>query len=249
MGKFILIALVLAVSASVAQADTPALSPTDYMARGMPAVDRLWIGDDYAAAARVLQQLDASQLPRGASPNSGAVMARLIDPGNLDFCDSSSTPVAARMQPCLTMMKATSDVLKLYYAAFLKDRGFADDMAGVAGYLIEVSASEAGLMDEFLPMLDKNDPSYARRMAGVEQARGGLAEIVQGMLLVASDRQTLSDTARIKLAAIIAASYPRIATQLPPLSKIEFDKTLRRMAQIDPSAGVRAALAPFAAEK
>jgi hypothetical protein len=222
------------------------LPPAGYMDRGMPATDRLWSAQDYEAAADALRQLNANQLPRSASPASSAVMDRLVDPQNLDFCANHSLPLSTRVSPCTDMLKGAGDVLKLYAAASIKDQSLADDECRLLGFLIQAAAMEAGLLDEVIPTLDTSDPTYPVRMAGLKQAKDGLAQVLQGALIALSDRQSLSDAARVHLASILAATFPAMSPELPPLSQTEFEKTLQHFARTDPSANVRAALSGFA---
>ena len=210
-----------------ANAEDRSLAPADYVALGMPANDRLWSATDYQSALRVIAKLPREQLPRVASERSAPVLERVTDRANLGLYLNRSLPLAQRLPDLLDLIDAANAMNKIYLAALVKDLSFADDSLRLSGFMIEGAAAETMLLDEFLPTLDKSDPSYAVRMQGLDQMRRGLAQMVQGDILLLGVQDTFSSAARARFAGIAAAQLPIIAPQLPALSRQEFQAKLQ----------------------
>jgi hypothetical protein len=234
--------------ATAAAADELApLSAPELMQRGLPAIDRTWSGADFATAAAVLKQVAPEQLPRSSDPATAAVIDRLVNTDTLDYCGNRGIALAARMASCLQILNAEAEILTLYADAETRLPALADDIVRLSGMVIQSEASTTGLLDELIPTLDKNDPSYAQRMAGVEDSKQGIAQTLDGGLQLLAMTQGISPPVRVNFAIAVAASWPALANYLPPPSRADFEIRLRKLAQNDPNPDVRAALAKFAA--
>lgn len=65
--------------------------------------------------------------------------------------------------------------------------------------------------------------------------------------MVLEDRSRPCTGARPKLAAIIADTFPNIASKRTPLSRTEFKQSLMRIAKDEPDAAIKASLTQAAA--
>lgn len=250
---FIALTLLTCVSCSRSSAPNPApnavraqedlsLAPADYMNLGFPASDRPWTTPDYQAVFRSMKTLPVSQFPRTTSPKSSPVVDRLTNPDNLGVFANRSLPLDHRFLPCIDLIDAANGITKLYLAAHSRTPLFAEDFMRMQGFMLQAVAVQLGLLSELLPTLDKADPKYPTRMAGLDQARQGMAQMIQGMLIVLEDRNTYPPNSRADFASIIATTFPTIAKDLPPLSRQEFENTLRRITREEKDDAVRAVL-------
>lgn len=219
------------------------LTPAEYMDLGFPASDRPWTTPDYQAVFRAMQALPVSQFPRTTSPKSSPVVDRLTNPDNLGLFVNRSLPLDQRFMPCIDLVDAANGISKLYLAAHSRMPLFAEDFIRMQGFMLQAVVVELGLVAQFLPTIDKTDPKYATRMAGLEQAKQGMAQMIQGTLIVLEDRSTYTAQSRADFASIIAATFPTIVANLPPLSRQEFEATLRRISSEETDNAVKAALA------
>jgi hypothetical protein len=109
-------------AAAQGAAEDVSLSARDYIARGLPAPDRIWLGNDVETAANVLATLAEQghgQLPRAGSARSGEVFTRMTSADNLAYYRDRTLPLNARLPLALTHLQAGSQLLKLYLAQFL----------------------------------------------------------------------------------------------------------------------------------
>ena len=69
-----------------------------YIARGLPAPDRVWTGEEYTRAAAAIEKAAAGG-PRPAAaarraPKSGGVFSRIVNPANLEIARRGRRPGA-----------------------------------------------------------------------------------------------------------------------------------------------------------
>jgi hypothetical protein len=212
------------------------------MQRGLPAIDRPWSAPDYQAALRTFAALPIEQLPRTSSAQSAAVIDRLTDPANLGVYMNRSLPLNARFPGALDLVDAANAIMKIYLAAASKDTALVEDLVRLSGFMLQAATTEAALIDEFLPTLNKSDPTYPTRMAGLAQITTGFAQTVQGNVLTLGDPRGYSRTSRERLAKIVVSVWPRMVSHLPPLSAREFQGTLQKLADSDADPEIRRVL-------
>jgi hypothetical protein len=217
-------------------------APADYMQRGLPAIDRPWSAPDYQAALRIFAALPIEQLPRTSSAQSAAVINRLTDPANLGVLMNRSLPLNVRFPGAMDLVDAANAITKIYLAAASKDTALVEDLVRLLGFMLQAATTEAALIDEFLPTLNKSDPTYPTRMAGLAQSTMGFAQTVQGTLLTLRDPRGYSRTSRVRLAKIVVSVWPRMVSHLPPLSAREFLGMLQKLADSDADPEIRRVL-------
>jgi hypothetical protein len=247
----ILLSAALGLSASCSRtSDLPAsqtqedltLKPAEYMDLGFPATDRPWTTADYQAAYHAMRTLPVAQFPRSTSPKSSPVVDRLANPDNLGLFLNKSLPLDQRFLPCIDLVDSANAISKLYLAAHAKTPLFAADFIRMEGFMLHAVTVELSLIEEFLPTLDKKDPRYPTRMAGLATMKSGMAQVIQGILIVLEDRKTYTTRSRAELASTISSTFPVITPHLPPLSRKEFAATLRRIANEETDVSVKTPL-------
>jgi hypothetical protein len=222
--------------AAPARADVPG---------GLPSTDRPWTVADIPVVAAALNGSPAANLPSLAN-SSRPYLERLSERGVLDFCRDRSSPIGSRMGPCLSAFQAQVQILGAYGPACETNTGRDDDCMRVAEALMYGAGVMNQLMEQFIPTIDPNDPTYATRMAGVEQTKQGLTIMVSGAVTMLNERHLYSEAARIRFAAVVAEVYPQVASAFSADARAAFEQSLRDLARSDSSSGIRAALAAFA---
>ena len=199
------------------------LTPDEYVRLGLPAHDREWSGADMARAEKVLSALAAKshrRLPRFDSGRSGPVFARLASPRNLELYQDRSLPLGARFPQAMNYMQVANSVLKLYLAGFLKKDVRDCELVELVGSQYRTIVVVLDLVDEFLPTLDRNDPSYPARMQGLDRMTRGLATAVAGGLQTLTERQSFRPSELARLVGHMRQTFP-IVPRLPPGSRTE----------------------------
>jgi hypothetical protein len=213
------------------------LTSEEYLRLGLPAQDREWSGDDMARAAKTLESLAQKgyrQLPRYKSERSGEVFARLTSPQNLDGFKNRTLPLEARFPESLNYLQGSNAVLKLYLAGYLKKEVRDTELIELVGALLRTTAVMLELVDEFLPTIKKDDPTYQVRMQGLDQMRRGLASIVAGSLKTLTERESYRASELVKLVGYMQETMPVIVPRLPPGARTETLLRLEKM-QEDPA--------------
>ena len=200
------------------------LTLDEYIEAGVPAHDRTWSGDDMARAANILiaiAQKDGGQLPRYQSRKSGAAFKRITANDNLDLYRNRSLPLEQRMPDALNYMQSSNQILKLYLAAFNQHAVGDGELVELAGTQLRVSVVMFTLVDEFLPTLDKDDPTYPVRMDGLRRMKNGLASVVAGSLQTLTESHAYRTSELKKLVGYMEATFPDILPALPDGSRTE----------------------------
>jgi hypothetical protein len=208
----------------------------EYIQLGLPAHDRLWSGDDMAKAAHVLSEVanqDAGQLPRHRSEHSGAVFSRITSTENLELFRNDTLPLDARMPQAATYLGSINKILKLYITGILKNSTSGSEIIELAGTELRMEVVILELVDEFLPTLDKNDPAYKIRMAGLEKMKRGLATTVAGTLQMLTETETYRTSERVRLLGYLKETLPDIVPRLTDDSRSEFMIRLETMSRSD----------------
>ncbi|MDB5341073.1 MAG: hypothetical protein JWN70_6692 [Planctomycetaceae bacterium] len=209
------------------------LTGDQYIALGVPAFDRTWMGGDMKTAAEAFVSLAAEhpeQLPRFDSSRSGAVFARITSAGNLSPLREQTVPLDARFPLGLSYMQSHGSILGTYLKAFLKDQCSENEMMELMGSNLRACHMILDLVDEFWPTLSKDDPSYPARVRGLDQMRSGLANVVLGSITSLTEDQNYSLAARLKLLKYCREEFPAIVTKLGHSSQVEVQQRLIKLA-------------------
>ena len=212
------------------------LGDDKYIEMGMPAHDRDWNGADMAKAARVLSLLDEKTpgcLPRYRSERSGSTFARIVTTENHSFAQNRTLPIQTRFGDFNDYMESTNRILKTYLAAFLKKDMGDSELVELFGAQMRNTVVLFGLLDEFIPTLRNDDPTYQVRMKAVEKMKHGLSIFVSGGFQTLTERNSYRASELTKLVGYMKKTYPAIVPRLTPASRSEVLTRLREMAADD----------------
>ncbi len=204
--------------------DDESLTPDEYIRLGLPAHDREWGGADMARAAKILEsfgQQKYRQLPRYQSKRSGEVFARLTSPANLELFRNDGLPLESRLGDALSFYQAHNQILMLYLAAFEKGDARATELVELLGSTLRMTVVMIELVDQLIPTLNKDDPSYPVRMQGLDRMRGGLATVVSRNLDSLSERSAYRVGELRRLIGYMQKTLPKIVPALPAASRAE----------------------------
>ena len=213
------------------------LTPEEYIRLGLPAHDRDWSADDMVRAEKVLASLAQKgyrHLPRYKSERSGEMFARLTSPENLDLFRNRSLPLEGRFPQALAYLQASNQINKLYLSAFQKKDVRDSEFVELVGALYRLTVVMLDLLDEFVPTIKKDDPTYQVRMQGLELVKRGLSNIVAGGLQMLTERDSYRGSELARLVGYMRETFPLIVPRLPPGSRTETMVRLEKM-QEDPA--------------
>ena len=213
------------------------LTSEQYLRLGLPAQDREWSGDDMAKAASVLASVARQghgRLPKYMNERSGEVFARLTSPQNFNLYKNRTLPLDARFPQSLNYFQAINQVCKLYLAGFLKNDVRDSELVELMGAQLRSTVVMIELMDEFVPTINMDDPTYQVRMQGLDQAKRGLATVVAGGLQTLTERKSYRESELVRLIGYMQETLPLIVPRLLPEARTEILLRLQKM-QDDPA--------------
>ncbi len=181
-----------------------------------------------------LAQKGGRHLPRYKSERSAEVFARLTSPQNFGLFRNRSLPLEARFSQLLDYYQASNQILKLYLSAFLKKDVRDSELIELMGAQLRSTVVVLELVDELLPTLKKDDPSYQVRIQGLEQMKRGLASVVAGGLQTLTEREIYRASELARLVDYMQETFPLIVPRLPPGARTETVVRLEKM-QEDPA--------------
>lgn len=194
---------------------------------GLPAPDRNWLASDLKAAAEVLATLaQKEQLPRFRSRRSGAAFERITADASLDVYRDKTVPLSRRLPDALEHIDASKQILKIYLDAFTRRKVGDSEIIELMGAQLRSTAVMIELLDEFLPTLDRNDPTYPVRMQGLQKMKAGMAQVVQGNLITVTEAQAYRTSERRRLIGYMQSTFPKILPALTEEGRHEALQTL-----------------------
>lgn len=212
--------------------DDHSLPLDKYLEAGVPAHDRNWTGSDMQQAAEALGKLtkeDAALLPRYQSPQSGKLFERITSAENLDLYQNEQSPIEVRVHEAILLMQSSNQILVLYATAFADQKVADSELIEMIGSTLRLSATIVQLINEFLPTLDKNDPTYPTRMESLGNVRKNLATVVIANLKVLTESDLYRTSELKRLLGHMQNTYPVILPALPEASRAEALQRLRTL--------------------
>lgn len=203
-----------------------------YIEAGMPSCDRSWSGADMARASAVLTSLShvPGQFPRYRSLRSGEVFRRFTADDNFDLYRNRSLPIEQRILDCSTYLQSQNEILKLYWTAFNQEAAADSELIELTGSLLHTTLVMLELVDEFLPTLDKADPTYDVRMQGFERMKNGVSITVTGALTMLTESDSFRTDELKRFAGYLQETLPGILPRLTLNTRREFVLRLRALA-------------------
>lgn len=231
-------------AAEVSEAQPPAdrsLALNEYLESGIPSIDRTWSGVDLERAVGILEQIasrNGGHVPRYQSPSSGGVFDRLTTERNLELYRNRSLPLEARFPDAMQYLQAVNQLAKLYVKEYLENSVGDSELVEVVGATLRITVVMLELVNEFLPTLDPADPTYPTRMAGLQQMKSGMAEVVAGALQTLTEPHRTSELKRLcnYLAATLPAIFPELSEGGRTEAKIQLQTFLNdpKMQRLNP---------------
>jgi hypothetical protein len=241
-------AVIAAIAAPIPAADR-SLAPSEYIARGMPAHDRNWTGDDYERAAAVLKELaaaDPATLPRRASSRSGLLFARMTSTRNLELMHTPELDVRQQLGVAVPLFQALNQVLAVYASASREDAVLDAELVDLLDLTLRATLELVGIADAFFASLPRDDPNSKARLDGRDQMKAGMASIVDGGLTTLTEHGMYRNSELERLARGLQEVLPRLLPSLPPGARQEIPVRLERMISDEPDAAFRVHLRAIA---
>ena len=211
---------------------------------GIPAADHAWTLADFDAATRVVAGLKPEDMPRASSTPAGAVFARMTGPSIYAPCSNPDMPANARALACSIAFEDLKKIQVAYSLGSLRDEQLTDELLLVMAMGVGLTTEFSLDMEEAVKTLDTSAADLNTRVAEMDKLRSGFGQYMLGSVMALKAKvPSESQEARIKLAASVAAGFPRIL--LPPEKRAGFAGDLRKLAAEDPNEGVRRELAAF----
>ncbi len=205
-----------------------------YRSRGVPDPAARWDGSTVLAAARALQELGPSRLPRLDSPRSGALFDRLVAPTNLDGCCDRTRPLRDRLVDAARHMAAASDLLEVYARAFASAQVGDFEPLAIQAQSLRAAALVAELGDE---VLGDAPPDESRRRS-IERIHADLAALVETNIAMLDDLDTCPSELRRWLVQQMEESVPVIVARLPGESRVRLTGRVRSIEAPDLQQGL-----------
>lgn len=165
----------LAIALILAQISGSGAEENPFIAGGVPASDRDWMGRDYATTFQALQA-EKVPLPLLKEPAGKRIIERLTNEDNLRFHQNKSLPIDQRMGDALDILKINNSVLKLYMVKQGDGNEFHAETTMCVAFGIRAARVCWELIGEYIPTVPK-DGDYEYRMQGMKKVRAGLMGI------------------------------------------------------------------------
>lgn len=232
-------------SALPSLAEDRSLQVGKYVDLGMPAPDRDWAPEDYYRAIEVLRKIaaeDVLRLPRLESPQSAAVMARMISSKNLDILRNDSLSLDQRMNFGNGFTTSSKAMLMLYAEPESKGIHFDREIVGLVNFEMSVMRVLMGLALRFFSTLPPEEASTPVRRGGWDKMWNGVATVAGARLTMVSERSHYRPPERLLLARALDELLAEFYVYLPEMTRREIPVRLGQLILEEPEADVRAAL-------
>ena len=201
----------------------------DYVDRGFPATDRTWMGQDYVNVYQLINS-DRSSLPDFSSKDGKAIIKRLTDTSNFEFCKDKSLPIGQRLQNFLQVSQASNSVMMLYATKLYSEQVYAGETADMLAFSLYLAEVGIDLMNEFIPTIPKDD-QYEVRMQGVKQMFSGITTQVSGAEVTLTEKETFSAENRLIILEAIHATLPKLKVAFSNEFKKELSNRFEKQKQ------------------
>ena len=246
--RFIPVLLCLATTSAAAQVYPVdrSMSASEYVAHGLPSIERVWSSVDYDLAAGVLDSLrriDIALLPRVGSPRSGEVFAHMTSSRNFTPIDSIAS-TEFRLKWMAMLSQSAPKILMVYASSDRAGSVLDDELADVSGFVLDLMDDMLVLLVEMLEERDAlatlDDPSND----GMRQVRSGAHQTLVGVVQMRGATKQMRAPSRRRLAEYLAEHAPALSKYLTNDAKIDLRNQLDAALKKD-NAEAKKILAPF----
>ncbi|WP_367870223.1 hypothetical protein [Luteolibacter sp. Populi] len=195
-----------------------------FIAGGVPASDREWIGKDYAATFQAFET-GTAPLPVLEDPLGKRVIQRLTNEENFGLHKNKNLPLAQRLGDYLEMQKSLASIFKLYIAPAGEEKNLHAEQAVLMGFNLRVAALGVDLVNEFIPTIPKDD-KYEIRMEGLKQMYGGLTTSFSGAESALGETKIFSENDFAVILGAMRSTLPTLKQAFTPEYQLELEKKL-----------------------
>lgn len=195
-----------------------------FIAAGIPASDRAWIGKDYADAFEAIHK-GKSALPMLEDPQGNRVFLRLINEENFGLHKNKTLPVTQRLGDFLQLQQGFNSILKAYLAEANKGKKLHAEMAAGTAFTLHIAALGVELANEFLATIPK-DETYQIRVDGMRKANGGLIISFSAVETSLGETKFYSPDDIALILQAMHTTLPTLLSAFTPDYKLELTKKL-----------------------
>ena len=243
---YVVLFFVAAATARDAQAarEQPVAAPA---ANTVPSLDVVWGPDEFESFSAYLATIVPADYPNLAGP-SAAIFQKLIDSVEQDALEDLTLSVQDRIMISGRMHIALATTLMKYGLAVGDGMDYTTEVVHLLGGILVASRQMVSLLDELLPQLDPNAADYQARMDGLRQARDGMAQELDGVLIALQDTEGYSNSDRLILCRYFVDNGPAIFAAITETAQDDVIATLEGMIQQELDGAIRDMLEEFVAE-
>jgi hypothetical protein len=191
----------------------------------LPPLDRVWTGQDYLAAARVINSADAT-LPTFADAQGRAFLQREMAPENLVWGKTKGQTAEQDAEDFLKILSGSALIYQHYMTAGSKEIKLHSEIAAQAAFQLRVAQAGIRFMEAYLAAQPK-DEKYATRVRGMQQAYKGMNEIFNAAESMLNEKEFFfSDADMTQILQAMAETLPTIKKAFPPGHGAELRKKL-----------------------
>lgn len=217
-------------STPAAPAPSPAVTLEGWALRGMPDPGRPWTGADYEAAAGLFEAAakeDAGLLPRDASPDSGALFRRLVDPANLAAVRGPGE-VEERAKAGAGILAGVDRISLLWAGAYRDDPARGSELASLMAFTLRAA-------HDVVPLADAAVANRAKTHAA-------LASVVNACLVSLATPGAFRPADRLRLARAVEEHVPPLNAYLPAADRRDLPARVKKLAAAETDPAVKDAL-------
>lgn len=201
-----------------------------YLAAGVPATDRAWLGQDYLDTFEAISTGKAP-LPMLNDPQGKLVLQRLTNEENFGLHRNKSLPTAQRLSDFAKLQQALNSIFKLYIVEANKGKKVNAEAAIMMAFTMKNFALSIDLANEFLVTVPKDQMNEARSQ-GVRQMYGGLMISFSGAETSLGETKFYTPADLTLILQAMRSTFPTMLQAFTPDYKLEMKgKLTNRKAQ------------------
>jgi hypothetical protein len=227
-------------------AEDNSLTPAEYRAKGLPAVDKPWTDAEYAAAAKALEAIlaaDPSQLPRRESPKSGPVFARLVAVENFAPLEKKRQAADQRLSQAGRYGNAVQQLASIYARATNQyKKSFDAELVDLSAFNLELADRLRVLGDELVQEVTYNDPQHDKREEVRDRIHYSFVAVIDSALAAFPQHHAYRKSELARFAGKLGDVLPRLYPVLPDNAKRDLPARLEKLANDEQDPALKEAL-------
>lgn len=194
----------------VSQEQATTFPDSVWIAKGIPDPTRPWNSDEMGQALKVIQASNAANgpLPHYDSTGKEKTFARIASRENFTFFRDDSLSVDQRINSGVSTVAAYTQIYFLYANAAMNKGLYADELTELMGTLLKAEAEFTVLMTNFIKTVPKDRKESEQFKSGMKQMREGIAQSINGTIVVLRDKGAFSAGQLEKIALALKETAP-----------------------------------------